>query len=69
MMGDKAATSDVINRLVSALGDQGLDVRDSARYALGEMGEKAATSEMINRLMSELDDENSNVKRSACYAF
>ena len=67
-MGEKAATSEVISRLVSALGDENSNVRASACVALGEMGEKAATSEVISKLVSALGDENSNVRESACDA-
>jgi HEAT repeat protein len=67
-MGEKAATSAVINRLVSALGDEDWKVRRSACDALGKMGEKAATSEVINRLVSELGHEDWKVRSSACDA-
>ncbi|CAF4196566.1 unnamed protein product, partial [Rotaria sordida] len=49
-MGEKAATSEVINRVVSVLGDEDSYVRSSAYDALVKMGEKAATSEVINQL-------------------
>jgi predicted CopG family antitoxin len=64
-MGEKAATSEVINRLVSSLDDEDSNVRWSAYDALGKMGEKAATSEVINRYVISLDDEDSNVRWSA----
>ncbi|CAF4192234.1 unnamed protein product, partial [Rotaria sordida] len=67
-MGEKAATNEVINRLVSALGDENSDVRSSVCDALGEMGEKAATSEVINRLVCTLGDEDPDIRRRACEA-
>ncbi|CAF4946115.1 unnamed protein product, partial [Rotaria sp. Silwood1] len=67
-MDEKAATSEVINRLISALGDSNDHVRWSACQALGNMGEKAATSEAINRLISALGDSNDSVRWSACQA-
>jgi hypothetical protein len=67
-MGEKAAKSEVINRLVSALGDEYTDVRSSACEALGKMGEKAARTEVINRLVSALGDEDDDVRSSACMA-
>jgi HEAT repeat protein len=53
-MGEKAATSEVINQLVSALGDEDTYVRIRACEALGEMGEKAATGKLIKVLLSAL---------------
>jgi HEAT repeat protein len=67
-MGEKAATREVIDRLVSALGDEDSDVIISACDALGKIGEKAATSEVINRLVSALSDENLYVRIRACDA-
>ncbi|CAF0805619.1 unnamed protein product [Rotaria sordida] len=67
-MGEKAATTEVINRLVSALGDKHFRRRIMACDALGKIGEKAATSEVINRLVSALGDKNSDVRASACDA-
>ena len=40
-IGKKAATNEVITKLVSALGDKNEDVRSKACEALGQMGEKA----------------------------
>ncbi|CAM4798436.1 unnamed protein product, partial [Rotaria magnacalcarata] len=57
-MGEKAATSQVIDRLVVALGDQDGEVRDNACRALGAMGEKAATSQVIDRLVVSLGDQS-----------
>ena len=41
-MGEKAATNEVINRLLLLLGDMNDSVRSSAYEALVRMGEKAA---------------------------
>ena len=61
-MGEKAATNEVITKLVSALGDQSEYVRTSACEALGKMGEKAATNEVITKLVSALGDESDYVR-------
>jgi hypothetical protein len=53
-MGEKAATNEVINRLVSALGDKDWFVGRSACDALGAMGAKAEMSEVIDRVLSAL---------------
>ncbi|CAF1103130.1 unnamed protein product, partial [Didymodactylos carnosus] len=63
-MCEKAATSEVINRLVVALGDEDSNVRSSACEALGKMGDKTATSEVLKRLVIALGDENLSVRRS-----
>ncbi|CAF4882485.1 unnamed protein product [Rotaria socialis] len=55
-MGEKAATSQVIDGLVVALGDQDEWVRRHACGALGQMGGKAGTSQVIDRLAVRLDD-------------
>jgi HEAT repeat protein len=68
-MGEKAATNEVITKLMSsALGDESDDVRGSACLALGEMGEKAATNEVITKLVSALVDEEYYVRNYACDA-
>ncbi|CAM4946034.1 unnamed protein product, partial [Rotaria socialis] len=67
-MGEKAATTQVIDRLVLALGDQHEAVRSSACSALGAMGEKAATSQVIDRLVVALGDQDEEVRWSACSA-
>jgi hypothetical protein len=67
-MGEKAATSEVINGLVSTLGDKDRGVRSSGCKALGAMGEKAATSEVIDELARALGDENASVRNSAYIA-
>jgi HEAT repeat protein len=68
MMGEKAATNEMISRLVTALGDQSEYVRSKASCALGHMGEKAATNEVISKLISALGDESEDVRWSACEA-
>ena len=68
-MGEKAATSEVINRLINAaLKDASVLVRLDACVALGEMGEKAATSEVVSKVVSALNDENEDVRWHACCA-
>jgi HEAT repeat protein len=67
-MGEKAATNEVINKLVSALGDQSDHVRKYACSALGKMGEKAATNEVISKLASALGDKRDYVRIYACEA-
>ncbi|CAF1045848.1 unnamed protein product [Didymodactylos carnosus] len=67
-MGEKAATNEVIDRLVYALGDEEWCVRNRACEALGNMGEKAATNEVIERLVNALGDETYGVRYCACEA-
>jgi predicted CopG family antitoxin len=67
-MGEKAATNEVINRLLLLLGDTNDSIRSSAYAALGKMGEKAANNEVINRVLLLLDDTNDSVRNSACEA-
>jgi hypothetical protein len=67
-MGEKAATNEVISKLVSALDDESEWVRESACEALGEMGEKAATNEVISKLVRALGDQSESVRENACDA-
>ncbi|CAF3411274.1 unnamed protein product, partial [Rotaria socialis] len=53
-MGEKAATNQVTDGLVVALGDQNGCVRMNACSALGAMGEKAATRQVIDPLVVAL---------------
>ena len=62
-MGEKAATNEVITKLVSALGDQSEYVRRDACEALGKMGEKAATNEVITKLVSALGDQSESCQK------
>ena len=55
-IGGKAATNEVITKLVSALGDDSTHVRWSACEALEKMGGKAATTEVITKLVTALGD-------------
>jgi HEAT repeat protein len=50
-IGEKAATNEVISKLMSALGDESEDVRESACEAVRIIGEKAATNEVISKLV------------------
>ena len=62
-MGEKAATNEVISKLVSALGDERLDGSDGMHVKLSvKIGEKAATNEVISKLVSALGDENKYVR-------
>ncbi|CAF4930996.1 unnamed protein product, partial [Rotaria socialis] len=61
-MGEKAATRQVIDRLVVALCDQKDQVQRSACSALGAMGEKAATSQVIDRLVVALGDRVQGIR-------
>ena len=63
-IGEKAATNEVITKLVSALGDQSEDVRMSACEALGQIGEKAATNEVITKLASALGDQSESCQKA-----
>jgi HEAT repeat protein len=67
-MGKKAATNEVITKLVSALGDQSHSVRWNACEALGKIGEKAATNEVITKLVTALGDQRDDVREYACKA-
>ena len=67
-MGEKTATSEVISKLVSALGDQSEDVRANVCKAFVEMGEKAATNEVISKLVSALGDQSQYVRGNASSA-
>ncbi len=65
-MGEKAATNEVITKLVSALGDPSEYVRMYTCTALGKMGDKAATNEVITKLVSALGDQSDFVRWNAC---
>jgi HEAT repeat protein len=67
-IGEKAATNEVITKLVSALGDESDEVRRNACEALGKMGEKAAMNEVITKLVSALGAESDDIRRNACIA-
>ena len=67
-IGDKAATTEVTNKLVSVLDDQREHVRMNACEALRLMGEKAARTEVINKLASVLGDQSERVRMNACKA-
>ena len=61
-MGEKAATNEVITKLVSALGDQSESCQTECMcQALGKMGEKAATNEVITKLLVMMHDNNDGV--------
>lgn len=64
----KAATSSVINRLVTALGNEDMNVRTRVCTALGEIGEAAATSDVVKGLVNALGDVDGSVRESACKA-
>jgi hypothetical protein len=64
-MGEKAATNEVITKLVSALGDQSYLVRHYACEALETIGKKAATNEVISQLMVLMNTGSDYVRREA----
>ena len=53
---EKAATSEVITALVTAMGDENDSVRWYACRALGALGEKAATTEVIAALVTAMSE-------------
>jgi HEAT repeat protein len=65
-MGEKAATNEVINRLLLLRGDTDHTVRRGAYEALGRVGEKVATNEVIHRLVLLLGDSDFSVRSRAC---
>jgi HEAT repeats len=67
-MGEKAATNEVISKLVSALGDESEYVRGNACSALGQMGEKAATNEVFTNLAYLINNDGSWVSYEAANA-
>ncbi|CAF1117343.1 unnamed protein product [Adineta steineri] len=64
----KAATNEIIHRLINLLDDTNNEVRKRACYTLGRMGDKAATNEVIHRLIHLLDDPDNKVTLSALEA-
>jgi hypothetical protein len=64
-MGEKAATNEVIIKLVNAVADKSEWVRESAYKALGKMGEKAATNEVITKLGSMVINDPGSTGREA----
>ncbi|CAF4127882.1 unnamed protein product [Adineta steineri] len=67
-IGEKAATNEVITKLVSALEDKSERVRWEACTALGKMGAKAATNDVIAELISAFQDESEFVRISVPHA-
>jgi len=55
-LGEKAATREVMLRLLQLFRDSAYDVRKSAASALGRLGTKAATPEVAGLLVAVLDD-------------
>ncbi len=64
-MGEKAATNEVIDRLLIALGDTNQYVSISTYEALAKTGGKAVTNVMITRLLSQLGDTDDRIRNSA----
>ena len=61
-MGERAATTELITKLVSLLGDENPFVRAEMHVlSLVRMSEKAATTEVMTKLVSLLGDENPSV--------
>ena len=67
-IGGKAATNEVISKLVCALEDQSASVRSSACEALESMDKKVVTSEVIIKLVCALEDQSEDVRSNACEA-
>jgi len=67
-MGEKAATNEVVNRLVILLGDTNYYVRWNACSALLKIAEKAATNEAINKVVVLLGDTDDRIRSFACSA-
>jgi hypothetical protein len=67
-MGAKAATNEVISKLVSALADESSQVRFHACSALGKMGEKAAKNEVIWKLSNIIEKGSSGEPSNAAKA-
>jgi len=64
-IGEKAATKEVIDKLVIALTDEDAKIRRNACYAVGNIGQKAATKVVIDKLAIALTDEDRSVRESA----
>jgi hypothetical protein len=64
-MGEKAATSKVMNRLMVAFEDEFGFVRWKACEALEKMGEKVVTSDVIKRLVFGLGNTDPHVREAA----
>ncbi|CAF4816737.1 unnamed protein product, partial [Rotaria magnacalcarata] len=56
-IGEKAATPEVIDALIHAMGDEDDSIRTSACITLRNIGEKAATPEVIAALVHAMEDE------------
>ncbi|CAF1230913.1 unnamed protein product [Rotaria magnacalcarata] len=67
-MGEKAATKEVIEALINAVGHKDCYVGRAACETLWRMGEKAATKEAIEALISAVGDKNYYVRGAACEA-
>ena len=67
-LGEKAATNEVISRLVISLRDSDKSVRWSVCRVLGGLSDKAATNEVISQLIISLGDSDRYVRLSACEA-
>ena len=67
-MGEKAATNEVITKLVSALGDESERCQKTMHVkALGNIGEKAATNEVSTKLVNALGDEREFIRRKCMF--
>ena len=67
-LGEKAATPQLISRLIMSIRDTHWSLRSSVCEALGRLGQKIATSELISALIVSLGDSEWNVRWSACDA-
>ncbi|CAF3904202.1 unnamed protein product [Adineta steineri] len=64
-IGEKAATHEVITKLINALEHESEWVRWDACKALGSIGEKAATHDVIAKLVTALEDKCDDVRDGA----
>jgi len=64
-LGEKAATKELIDKLVVGVTDEDEAVRSRAWDAIGALGEKAATKELIDKLVVGVTDEDAGVRISA----
>ena len=64
-LSEKVVTIEIIDGLITTLGDSDIDVRWAACEALGRVSKKVATSKITNRLVGALGNGNYFVRRGA----
>ena len=67
-LGRKAATREVVDRLIIAFSNEDESSRIYASQTLGSIGAKAATAVVLDQLMVALEDRNPCVRSSVCHA-